>query len=424
MPQEGLTPIQAKMEATRCLMCADAPCSCNCPAGVDARAFIRKIRFDNLDGAVRMLKGCNVLAASCSMICPTGTSCAKECTSKDLTRPIDISGLQRFVMDYERRAGMIEPAPTALDKKPVAVIGSGPAGLGCAAELAVRGHLVTVFEADSVLGGMPRQCIPSFRLPNEVVDFEIEFIRKLGVQFVCDKRVDNPKELLSREFGAVFVATGLNRSKAGGFVGDDRPGVYQALDFLRMAKRGELPELGKRVLTIGGGDTALDAARVARRTGCESFIIYRRTQNEMPAYPNEIEDAWHEGVEFYFRVLPRAVVGDDRATGLRCVRIRWHEALPKMARGYDIEGTEFVINCDTVVAAIGQEPESTFGLRAAPNGCVAVGKEDFMTSEGGIFAGGDLAMGGGTAAQAVGTGKQAAVKIDEYLNGGQPSAIS
>jgi len=419
MLKEGYTPVQAKIEATRCLMCADAPCSCNCPAGVDARAFIRKIRFDNLDGAVRMLKGCNVLAASCARICPTGTSCTKECSSKELSLPIDISGLQRFVMDYERKVGMIEPARPVLNGKPVAVVGSGPAGLGCAAELAARGHPVTVFEATDVPGGMPRQCIPSFRLPVELIDFEIEFIKKLGVQFVCNKRIDDPKELLSKEFEAVFIATGLHSSKGGDFIGGDIPGVYQALDFLRMEKKGELPDLGKRVLVIGGGDTALDAARVAKRAGAESFIIYRRTQKEMPAYPNEIEDAWHEGVEFYFRVLPRGVVGKDRVKGLKCVRIKWNEAPSRMARSYNVEAAEFSIDCDTIVAAIGQGPESTFGFRTTPNELLAVEKETFKTSENGIFAAGDLTHGGGTAAQAVGMGKQAAIKIDEYLNSRQ-----
>lgn len=415
MRDEGFTPIQAKMEAGRCLMCADAPCSCNCPAGVDARAFIRKIRFDNLDGAVRMLKGANVLAASCARICPTGTSCAKECSSKELLRPIDIAGLQHFVMDYERGIGMIEPERVPLEKPPVAVVGSGPAGLGCAAELATRGHPITVFEDSDAPGGVLRQYIPSFRLPTGVVDFEIEFIRKLGVEFECNQKVENPRKLLSNGFKAVFIATGLHRSKAGDMLRADLPGVYQALDFLRMAKRGELPDPGKRVLVVGGGDTAIDAARVAKRAGCESFIVYRRTQKEMPAYANEIEDAWHEGVEFYFRVLPRAVVGDDRAKGLRCVRIKWHPAaLPGMKRGYEVEGQEFVINCDTIVNAIGQESESTFGLRTLPNGLLAVEKDEFETSEPGIFAGGDC-IAAGTAADAVGMGKKAAIKISEYL---------
>lgn len=415
MPEEGYTPVQAKTEANRCLMCADAPCTCECPSGVDARSFIRKIRFDNLEGAVRLLKRCNVLAASCSLICPTDTLCAKECTAAGLSRPIDIGGLQRFVMDWERATGMIEPAPPSRDGQPVAVVGSGPAGLGCAAELAVKGHVVTVFEKESQLGGMLRRCIPSFRLPSEVMDFEIEFLKKLGIEFVCGRKIDKPKDLFKEGFRAVFLATGLDSPRGEDLIGAQVPGVYQALDLLERSKRGELPELGRRVVVIGGGDTALDAARTAKRAGSECFILYRRTQREMPAYRNEVDDAWSEGVEFYFRVIVRSIVGEGKVEGVRCVRVRWHKPLPGLGQSYDVEGPEFVVACDSVMVAIGQGPESTFGLRTTPKGLIAIGKDTMMTSEKGIFAGGDLALGGGTAARAVGAGKQAALKIDEYL---------
>lgn len=415
MREKGYMPVQAKMEAMRCLMCADAPCACDCPAGVDPRAFIRKIMFDNLAGAVRLLRQGNVLAGSCSRICPTGALCAKECSASGLSQPIDISGLQRFVMDWEREDGMIEPAAPSRTGSKVAVVGSGPAGLGAAAELAVRGHRATVFEKADELGGMLRQCIPAFRLPNDVMDFELEFIRRLGVEFVCNQKVDDPRKLLAEGYQAVFLATGLDRPRRGEFIGAETPGVHQALDVLRLAKRGDMPDLGRRVVVIGGGDTALDAARIARRSGRECFILYRRTQREMPAYPDEVGDAWSEGVEFYFRVIVRSVVGREKVEGVRCVRIRWHDPLPGMKRGYDVEGTEFTVACDAVLLAMGQDAGSTFGLRTAPNGLVAVEKDNFKTSERGIFAGGDLVFGGGTAARAVGTGKLAAVKIDEYL---------
>ena len=376
---EGYTPVQAKMEANRCLMCAEAPCTCECPAGVDARAFIRKIRFDNLEGAVRLLKRCNVLAASCSRICPTSSLCTKGCAAAGLLHPIDIGGLQRFVMDWERATGMIEPAPPRKDGSPVAVVGSGPAGLGCAAELAIKGHVVTVFEKQPELGGMLRRCIPSFRLPSEVVDFEIDFLKKLGIEFVCGRKLDKPKELLKEGFRSVFLATGLDHPRGGDLIGASLPGVYQALDLLEQAKRGDLPELGRRAVVIGGGDTALDAARTAKRAGSECFVLYRRTQREMPAYPNEVDDAWNEGVEFYFRVIVRSIVGEEKAQGARCVRIRWHEPMPGLGRGYDVEAQEFVIACDSVILAIGQGPESTFGLRTAPNGLIAVRKDTMMT---------------------------------------------
>lgn len=415
MPEEVYTQVQAKIEAARCLMCADAPCTCNCPAGVDARSFIRKIRFDNLEGAVRSLKRCNVLAASCARICPTGVLCGKGCLAEGLSTPIDIGGLQKFVMDWERKTGMIEPRPSKRDGVKIAIVGSGPAGLGCAAELAVRGHIVTVFEKDAVFGGMLRQCIPSFRLPDDVLDFEIEFLKKLGIEFAGGRRIDDPKSLINDGYKAVFVATGLDKPYEGDIIKKDTQGVYQALDILRNAKRGRAPEFGKRVVVIGGGDTALDAARVARRAGSEVFVLYRRTQNEMPAYRNEVDDAWNEGVEFYLRVIVRSVIGDDKVKGVRSVRIRWHDKMRGMTQGYDVEGTEFMIACDSVVIATGQAPASTFNLRTTPDGLVAVDKNTFMTSENGIFSGGDVAFGGSTASRAIGQGRQAAVKMDEYL---------
>jgi NADPH-dependent glutamate synthase beta subunit-like oxidoreductase len=340
-----------------------------------------------------------------------------ECSSKELSRPIDISGLQRFVMDYEMKTGMVEPVNVPKTKGPVAVVGAGPAGLGAAAELAARGCNVTVFESETAAGGMLKYCIPSFRLPDDVVDFEIEFIKKLGVEFRFGTKVDDPKKLLSEGFKAVFIGAGLWKSKKVELIGSETKGVYDAVDFLKRAKRGEMPDVGKRVLVIGGGDTALDAARIAKRAGAESFIVYRRTQKEMPAYSVEVADAWNEGIEFYFRTIPRAVTGGDQVKGLRCVRIKWHkDVMPGMQRGYDVEGTEFVIACDAVIIAAGQEPAATFGLRASPAGQIAVSKDTFETSERGIFAGGDVIEGGGTAAKAVGMGKLAAAKIDEYIS--------
>lgn len=416
MPEEVYTPVQAKIEAARCLMCADAPCTCNCPAGVDARSFIRKIRFDNLEGAVRSLKRRNILAASCARICPTGALCCKTCLAEGLSHPIDIGGLQRFVTDWERKTGMIEPAAPRLDGAKVAIIGSGPAGLGCAAELAIKGHIVTVFEKDTVFGGMLRHCIPQFRLPDDVLDFEIEFLKKLGIGFVGGRVVEDPMVLLGEGFKAVFVATGLDKPQEGDIIKKDLHGVYQALDILKDAKTGKPPEFGRRAVVIGGGDTALDAARVARRAGSEVFVLYRRTQKEMPAYGNEVDDAWNEGVEFYFRTIVRSVVGEERVKGARCVRIRWHEKMRGMTQGYDVEGAEFVIACDSLIVATGQGPSSTFNFRTTPDGLIAVDKNTLMTSENGIFSGGDVAFGGSTASRAVGQGRQAAIKIDEYVS--------
>ncbi len=417
MKDEGYSKVQAMIEATRCLMCADAPCTCDCPAGVDARSFIRKIRFDNIWGAVRSLKSRNVLAASCAYICPTGTLCAKGCSSTELTTSIDISGLQRFAMDWERKSGMIDPIVSASTGKRVAVIGSGPAGLGCAAELAIRGHDITVYEKRDELGGMLRRCIPSFRLPDEVIDFEIDFMRKLGVKFKTGSRVDSAKDLLKDGYSALFLAAGLDRPRGGDIPGSDLKGSYQAIKYLESFKRGNPPELGGRVVVIGGGDTALDAARMSKRAGAECFILYRRTQREMPAYPNEVDDAWDEGVEFYFRVIVREIVGDERVEGVRCARVRWTDGDSGKPRRYDFEGDDFVIACDSVLFAVGQDAGSSFGLDTLKNGLIKVDDNTMATSIPGIFAGGDIVFGGGTAARAVGHGKNVAAEIDEYLKG-------
>ncbi len=418
--EEGYTIQQAMIEASRCLMCADAPCSCDCPAGVDARGFIRKIRFENFDGAVKLLKSDNILSGSCAYICPAGSQCAKGCTAAGLTRPIDIAALQRFVTDRERLQGMIEPAPPVRNGKNVAVVGAGPAGLGCAAELAVRGYIVRVFEEGPEIGGMLRRVIPSFRLPPAVLDFEIEFIKKLGVEFSCLNAMGRPEELLSKGYDAVFVGCGLQKPVGSDLIGSRFKQVHQALDFLTASKQGRMPDVGKRTVVIGGGDTAIDAARVARRAGAECFMLYRRTQREMPAYKEEVDAAWNDGVEFYFRVMVRSVVGQEKATGVRCARIKWNEPVPGTERSYVVEGPEFVIPCDTVIVATGQGPSSDLGLRTTSDGKIAVHKETMMASAQGVFAGGDCVTGGGTAAWAVGMGKKAAVKIDVYLKGSPP----
>jgi glutamate synthase (NADPH/NADH) small chain len=415
MSRKPLSKTQAMLMASRCLMCEDASCTCDCPAGVDARAFIRKIRFDNLDGAVRMLKQCNVLAASCSYICPTGALCTKECKAEGLTGPIDIGGLQRFVCDYERRVGMIEPVRSKCDGAKVAIVGAGPAGLGCAAELACRNYAVTVFERESKAGGMLRQCIPSYRLPEEVLDFEEEFIRKLGVEFVFGNEVDDPKAILKKGFDAVFIAAGLSSPKGMDVPGSDLPGVYQALNVLKAAKHGTPMDLGKRAIVIGGGDTALDAARIAKKSGSECLLLYRRTQKEMPAYKEEISAAWDEGIEFYFRTVVHSISGSNKVTGVRCVRVHWRDKIPGRQQAFDVEGTQFQVACDSVIIAAGQCPASTFGLRTTPNGMIAVDKAAFATSEQRIFAAGDIVNGGTTAAQALGMGKKAAENMDRYL---------
>jgi NADPH-dependent glutamate synthase beta subunit-like oxidoreductase len=395
-------------------MCNDAPCFSGCPAGVNPRKFIRKIRFGNLAGAVRLIRTANILAGSCSYICPCLSTCSGKCTSDKLDRPIDIIGLQRYVCEWERTNGMVKPLPGTKTGKRVAVIGSGPAGLACAAELAVRGHVPVVFDEAGEAGGMLRQAIPDFRLPREMLDFEIDIIRALGVEFQLGVKVDDANKLLSDGFSAVFIGTGVGLAKKAGLTGEDKPGVFQALDFLRAAKKGavELPA-DKRAVVIGGGDTAIDAARVLKRAGCRVMMVYRRTRADMPAYRPDIAIAEQEGIEIIFNTVVRSITGTDGVQGVRCVRVRWSEA-GRVSTGYSVEGNEFPIPCGIVVQATGQEPGTLFDLRTSPKNYIAVDHK-MMTSTPGIFAGGDIVSGPATAVEAVAQGKLAAGFVDEYL---------
>ncbi|MBI2341665.1 MAG: FAD-dependent oxidoreductase, partial [Deltaproteobacteria bacterium] len=395
----------AIIEASRCLMCHDAPCHKGCPATVDPRRFIRKIRFEDFSGAVKMLRETNILAASCAYICPCYATCMSECTSEKVGESIDISGLQRFIMNWEIENGMVEPEKAKLNGKKVAVIGSGPAGLSCAAKLAAKGYQVEIFEAEDKAGGQLRLSIPDFRLPRAVIDFEVEFVKKLGVKINLKSSVFDLKKLKAG-FDAVYVAAGLMGSKKMGVKGENTKGVYDALDYLIRSKRGEKISLGRRVLVVGGGDTAIDAARVAAGNGAQALLLYRRTRKEMPAYRIDVERAFNEGVEMWFRVLPVEVAGKTKVEGLKVKRVSW-KGRGRTAKEYDVEGPEFIIKADSIINAIGQE-------RAAK----------FNQKEKGVFFGGDFANGAGTAVAAVADGAKAADEIDKFLNRGSSQACS
>jgi len=362
-----------------------------------------------------------------------------KCTSEKLSEPVNIIGIQRAICEWELANGMVEPESSSGTGAKVAIIGSGPAGLACAAELANRGHLPVVFEKGPAVGGMLRQVIPDFRLPTKMLDLEIEFVKKLGVEFQTGKDVSSPSELLKDGFKAVFIASGQGASKRSGLNGEEKNGVYQALDFLKEAKlnachrepasggRGDLPNtgdcfadarndhafVGKRAIVIGGGDTAIDSARVLARLGAKVIMAYRRTREDMPAYRPDIEDAEKDGVELMFRTLPRSIIGTEAVTGLKAVKIKW-QGSGRSAESYTVEGTETTIPADIVILAIGQKPSNLFDLRTGPNGYIAIDKK-MMTSVEGVFAGGDIVTGPSTAVAAVGGGRTAAGFIDEYV---------
>lgn len=394
----------AKEEAQRCLLCEDPPCATGCPAGVNPRRFIRKLRNDNIKGAIRELRSSNVMAASCAYICPSDETCMKSCTAKGLSRPIDIRGLQRFLMDFESQSVRVEPKTfKKLHNEKVAVIGAGPCGLSCAAHLASMGYEVDLFEKEEFAGGMLSSVIPEFRLPKEVIGWDLDFVKKLGVTIKLENRVHDPRDLIKGGYGAVFVSSGLHGTKDIDISGSKKKGVYSAIDFLRAHKTQEITKLNGRVVVIGGGDSAIDCARAAKSLGNETFVLYRRVQTKMPASNEDVDTAMRENVEFYFRFLPLKILGDDTVVGIRGVRIAW-----KDDNKYDTDGDPFDIKCKTVIFAVGLAKEDDFNL------CCS--EDKFSTSEEGIFAGGDFVYGASTAVKAVGSGKNAAVEIDKYLS--------
>lgn len=424
--KEIYKPHQAKLEAERCLMCDGSPCNKSCPAGIDVTGFIRRIRFDHMEGALRKIKDANILGGVCGWICPTELLCAKECTNTELTRPIDIGGLQRYVVDCEMKGSLSVCPSTGSGRtdrseqvKKIAIIGSGPAGLSAAASLAVRGYSVTIFDSKPKSGGVLRYGIPSFRLPEEVLDYEIGFIKdKLGVEFKLNTSIDNLGKLKNDGFDAIFLSHGLGKSRQLKIPGEDLAGVFDAIDFLSKVKYGEKPRLGKRVLVIGGGGVAMDAAYEAKNLGAEKvFGVCLEDYNEMPAAPSDKEDAWNSGVEYLYRVMPLEILGDGKVTGFKGININWKKPgnfSPSNAE--KIDGTEFELKVDTIIVAIGQTANNSFGLDTTSAGFIKIEGKSCMTSQKGVFAGGDAVHGPALAVEAVQDGKDAAEGIDKFLS--------
>lgn len=419
-------PHQAVAEASRCLFCHDAPCNKNCPAGIDVVGFIRRIRGRDFRSAIRIIKENNILPGICARVCPVEELCEKACSSTELTEPINIGALQRFVSDFEMQKGRKPPERAKPTGKKIAVIGSGPAGLAAAVELAKKGHGVVIFESKEMAGGMLVYGIPPHRLPKDVAKWEIGQVSDFGVEVRANEHVGRVKSLLEEGFDSVFVGTGMMKSVSLDIPGEDLEGVYYGLELLEKINReaireGKLPSLaGKKVAVIGGGDVAIDAARCGLRLGAkEVTIIYRRTLEEMPAHASEINAAKEEGVEFMFLSAPTEILGEaGRVVGLKCIRMEL--GLPDESgrrRPIPIPGSEFRLDADVVIEAIGQRVNEKF-IQDNPeikfsNGLIIV-DEVGMTSLRGIFAGGD-AIGGGTVVQAITDGKRAAQGINNYL---------
>ncbi len=415
-------PQQAVAEAARCLYCDDPPCNQGCPAGIDVLGFIQRLKTRNFSGAYRLIRRENPLGAICSRICPTEQLCEKECSSTELNEPIAIADLQRFVTDLELEKGIELPPKAKSSGKKVAIIGSGPAGLACASQLALLGHSPTIFEKERIPGGVLRNGIPEYRLPKRIVDRELDYLKRLGVEIKTNLEVKKIGPLFKKGFEAIFIAIGANEPVYMGIPGENLEGVYTAQEFLRRAKNNPKGlKIGRRVAVIGGGNVAMDSASTALRLRArEVAIIYRRTQKEMPAWREEIEEAREEGVWFSFLTLPTRFLG-KRLEGMECIRM----GLGKKDRSgrprpVPIRGSEFTMPINTVILAIGQRSDPSFskmnpGLEIDRAGLVIVKKKTQATSLKGVFAGGDIVSGGATVVEAIGEGKRAAVAIDKYL---------
>ena len=434
----GYSDEEALAEAERCLQCRNPVCAGGCPVGIDIKSFIGSILEGDPASGIEVIKQRGPLPAVCGRVCPQEEQCEAACVLARTGQPVAIGRLERYVADHDlaenidRRCCPAVGEPTG---RRVAVVGSGPAGLACAGELATRGHEVTVFESLHVPGGVLVYGIPEFRLPKEIVASEIEMLQLMGVTIVTDAVIGSiftVQELLAEEgFDAVFIGVGAGLPIFLGVPGENLNGVYSANEFLtrvNLMRAHEFPASdtplwrGRKVAVLGGGNVAMDAARTALRLGAEeAFLIYRRSEEEMPARREELHHARAEGVEFRMLCQPSEIVGRDGfATGIVVTRMELGEPDASGRRAPAcVVGSEFEIECDTVVVAIGTRPNAMLA-KAAPGvelnrrGYVLT-DEDGATNIPGVFAGGDIVTGSATVILAMGAGKRAARAIDGWL---------
>jgi glutamate synthase (NADPH/NADH) small chain len=426
----------AVAEAKRCLQCKKPLCVSGCPVEVQIPQFIKKIAEEDFAGAGEVLKEKNSLPAVCGRVCPQESQCESKCVLGIKDEPVAIGRLERFAADNQLAMGkstLTVPAPSG---KRVAVIGAGPAGLTCAGDLAKNGHAVTVFEALHVAGGVLMYGIPQFRLPKEVVQSEIDNLKAMGVEIKVDAvvgKITSVDELMAKGYDAVFLGTGAGLPNFMGIPGENLNGVYSANEFLtrvNLMKAYRFPEyatpvkVGKRVAVLGAGNVAMDGARTSLRLGAEEvYIVYRRSRTEMPARIEEVEHAEEEGVKLYLLTNPTKINGDKRGwvKSMTCLRHELGEPDESGRRSpVPITGSEFDLDVDTVIVAIGQGPnplvtKSTPGLELNKRGNIVVNPETMETSKPGVFAGGDIVTGAATVILAMGAGKKAAAEINEYL---------
>ncbi|MPM55823.1 Glutamate synthase [NADPH] small chain [bioreactor metagenome] len=429
----------AVAEAERCLNCKNPACRKGCPVGIDIPAFIKHIKERNMDGAFTTIKEYSSLPAICGRVCPQEEQCEKLCILAKKGESVAIGRLERYAADCAKAKGqVVEPIEYSPDALKVAIVGSGPAGLACAGDLAKQGYKVTIFEALHLPGGVLSYGIPEFRLPKEdVVLPEIDNLRKMGVEIVVNAVIGKTitiDELMDEEgFDAVFISTGAGLPHFMNIPGENLNGVYSANEFLtrcnlmkayRFPHSGTPIHVGQNVAVVGGGNVAMDAARTALRLGAENvYIVYRRSEAELPARLEEVHHAKEEGIQFKLLNNPVAVLGNENSwvKGLECIKMELGEPdASGRRRPVEIPNSNFELKVDTVIIAIGQGPNplvqsTTKGLETNKRGNIVADPETGATSRPGVFAGGDIVTGAATVILAMGAGKKAAAAIDDYL---------
>jgi glutamate synthase (NADPH) small chain len=430
----GYSKETAIAEAQRCIQCKNRPCVKGCPVEIDIPDFIKELAKADIDKAVEVLKSKTSLPAVCGRVCPYESQCESQCTLLKLGEPVAIGRLERFLADYEQKKGIKTPEKAKSTGKKIAVVGAGPAGLTCAGDLAKMGHDVTIYEALHAPGGVLMYGIPEFRLPKSIVHAEVDYIKRLGVKIYYDVIVGKTisVEELLKDFDSIFIGTGAGLPNWLNIAGESLDGVYSANEFLtrvNMMKAYDFPHhctpciVGEIAATFGAGNVAMDCARTALRMGAKkSYIIYRRSEKEMPARIEEIHHAKEEGVIFKLLTNPVEFIGDEngKLKAVKCLKMKLGEPDKSgRRRPVPIPGSEFIIDIDTAMVAIGQSPnplisQSFKNLETEKWGNLKV-DENGQTSIPGIFAGGDIATGAATVILAMGAGKRAARAIDKYV---------
>ncbi|MBE6727091.1 MAG: NADPH-dependent glutamate synthase [Ruminococcaceae bacterium] len=440
----GYTEEMAIDEAMRCLSCKNMPCVSGCPVNIRIPEFIAKVREGDFEGAYNIINKTSSLPAVCGRVCPQETQCESKCVRGMKGEPVGIGRLERFVADWHNMHSNEVPEVAEHNGHSVAVVGSGPAGLTCAGDLAKKGYKVTVFEALHTAGGVLVYGIPEFRLPKSIVKTEVENLKAMGVDIETNVVIGKTltvDELFEQGYEAVFIGSGAGLPNFMGIPGESYKGVYSANEFLTRSnlmkayKDNPVTPImkGGKVAVVGGGNVAMDAARTALRLGAEKvYIVYRRSMEELPARREEVEHAMEEGIEFKLLNNPVEILGyenpeDKRdpkngfVTGMKCVQMELGEPDERgRRRPVEIKGSEFVLDVDTVIIAIGTSPNpliksTTSGLEVNKRGCIIVEEDTCATTREGVYAGGDAVMGAATVISAMGAGKIAAKAIDEYI---------